>query len=79
MQSKKPRSRALLLPVYQYAQDHHLQSESLLFCSQVFIPARTGQELRVRVRRVAEGQTRWAYGQYWTGDVWEVTPTTVVM
>ena len=39
----------------------------------VFIPAYSGQKLRVRIQRVLEAQTAEAYGKLWTGDVWEVS------
>ena len=39
----------------------------------VFIPAYSGQRVRMRIRRVAQAQTVFAYGQSWEGDVWEVS------
>ena len=39
----------------------------------VKIPAYQGQRTRLRVRRIAQSQQSSAYGQLWTGDVWEVT------
>jgi hypothetical protein len=39
----------------------------------VYIPAYSGQHLRVRMRRVGVAQTMVAYGQSWLGDTWEVS------
>jgi len=41
-------------------------------CS-VFIPAYSGQRVRMRIRRVAQAQVAFYSGQSWQGDVWEVS------
>ena len=39
----------------------------------VYIPAYTGQEVRLRLRRYQRDVELYMYGQTWTGDAWEVT------